>query len=104
MINPNQDSPYRVYNSKWTDFAGDHKIRGHDGIIYGCIQVSMIKEKWKEDFRKKNRTDEIISSGGRDRYYERFCQEIEDSIKCKCYEKALEMEERRKKFMGEAGD
>lgn len=34
-------------------------------------------EIWKKEFRGKNQTDKILSIGSRDRYYERYCSELE---------------------------
>lgn len=99
MITSDSEGPFCVSNTDvYTKMEGDHLIRGSDGIIYNCVQVAMLKEKWKQDFREKNNTDKIISHLGRDKYYESFCEEIESSIKCNCYKKALENARRREKF------
>lgn len=36
-----------------------------------------ILDDWKDEFRKINKTDEIIKSGGKDKSYERYCLECD---------------------------
>jgi len=38
-------------------------------------------DEWKSDFRNANKTDQIIKSGGRDRYYERYCEQLDKYLK-----------------------
>jgi hypothetical protein len=48
---------------------------------YTCDEVRNLKDKWLEDFRKRNRSDEVI----RDEMYEQFKQKIEDFLsECDC--------------------
>ena len=47
---------------------------------YDIDEVMRLQKSWKEDFRKENRTDDVIRAYGRDMAYERFCKEIDDFI------------------------
>lgn len=47
--------------------------------FYSCEDIPRIKAV----YRKKNGTDEIIAKGGRDRMYERFCENLDKSCCCK---------------------
>ena len=54
---------------------------GRLGIIhYDLDEVKRLEKSWKEEFRKDNRTDDVIKSIGRDKAYEAFCKEIDDFI------------------------
>jgi hypothetical protein len=62
----------------------------HDGddlhkIVFTCDEVRFFYESWKKEFREKNKTDEILKSGMRDKHYENFCNEIDEFLSnCKC--------------------
>ncbi len=56
----------------------------NNGIVqYDFNTIEELKtqiEKWKEDFRKSNMTDEIIKKMGKDRSYDRYCEELDSLI------------------------
>jgi|SRR6267142_5886194 len=52
-------------------------------ITYNCDQVKILHEKWKAEFRFKNKIDDRR----KDRYYDEFCKNIDDFLlQCKCKE------------------
>ena len=54
-------------------------------VDYTCTEVRQNFSEWKSEWRKKNRTDEILARGRRDMAYERYCESIEELLeKCKC--------------------
>ncbi len=62
-------------------------------IVYSCDGVRQKMEFWKSEFRKNNGTASILSAGGRDRSYERYCMQFDDILsKCKCNDIALKCE------------
>lgn len=62
----------------------------------GKIQTLNLRkniESLKSDFRRKNGTDDILKKGLRDKSYERYCMQLDDSLdKCKCDEIPLKCE------------
>lgn len=52
---------------------------------FSCDYIRDNQYTMKSDFRNKNRTDEILKSGGRDRAYEQYCNSLDNFLeKCKC--------------------
>ena len=47
-------------------------------VTYTCEDFEVLKKKWRE----KNMTDQIIESGGRDRSYEAFCDQLDNICQC----------------------
>ncbi len=62
---------------------GNCKIRQFDldkGFIdYTCEDIYRLKY----EFRRLNRTDEIIESGGIDQSYQRYCESLDQMCSCK---------------------
>lgn len=44
---------------------------------FSCHEVLALHYKWKAEFRKKNRTDEIIKNGGKDAAYIEYASAID---------------------------
>ena len=57
-----------------------------EGIVrYTCDDVRQFQGKWKSEWRKQNRTDEIEENGGIDRYYRDYVSQIDDFLfTCEC--------------------
>ena len=52
---------------------------------YSCSWLRENKDILKKEFRENNLTDRILALGRRDRAYEEYCMEIEESLdQCKC--------------------
>lgn len=52
---------------------------------FTCHQVRMFEKRWKENFKKKNRSDEIMKKGARDRYFDQYCNSLDEFLKkCSC--------------------
>lgn len=43
-------------------------------------EAKLLVEKWKEEFRSVNKTEEIMKLTGKDSVYERYCEEVDDMI------------------------
>jgi hypothetical protein len=53
-----------------------------------CDEVRKNQFEMKAEFRKNNRTDEIIDSGRVDRMYKEYCESISNFLdQCKCVDK-----------------
>ena len=37
-------------------------------------------EQWQKEFREKNKTEKVIKLFGRDKTYEKYCEELDDLI------------------------
>lgn len=44
-------------------------------------ELESILTKWKDEFRLRNRTDEVIKMFGKDAAYDRYCEEIGQILK-----------------------
>ncbi len=54
---------------------------------YRCDEVREKRDEWISDFRRMNRTDEILACGRTDRMYDNYCKSIDDFLdQCKCEE------------------
>ncbi len=52
-------------------------------VTYKFISLEDLKDKteeWKAEFRRTNKTDKIIKMFGRDKSYERYCNELDELI------------------------
>ncbi len=57
-------------------------VENDEFVTYSCEEVRTLHEKWKEEFRLKNRVEEP----SRDLSYINFCRRIDDFLdNCNCY-------------------
>jgi hypothetical protein len=62
---------------------GNCKIRFQDGHVRDCDYLRQNLERLKAEFRKNNHTDVILKRGGKDRVYDRYCDELHHMLhKC----------------------
>lgn len=58
---------------------------------YTCEEVRQLKDSWLAEYRKNNRTDEIIESGMEDRRYNDYRESIDRFLRqCKCLDECPE--------------
>ena len=57
---------------------GSRNLTKHD---YSCEETKELAETWKSDFRLRNRTDDLLKHGLKDRYYDSFCEQIDTFLK-----------------------
>jgi hypothetical protein len=75
-------SEFTTFYSK-DSFSDEPKFARFDRYgrtLYLLEDVKRLEKSWKDDFRKKNRTDEVEKMIGIDKAYEEFCKEIDDFI------------------------
>jgi hypothetical protein len=55
---------------------------------YTCSEVRELNNQWKDEMRIKNQTDNVIKSGRKDKYYDDYCQQIDDFLAgCSCIDR-----------------